>query len=148
MGCASSPRVSAHPPSRVLRRLIREAINGGPDFFREQHLDFRMVARHVAAIGRRLNTLARAANRGQVLGGAEVQETVNAARVEVAAVAALYYRAVAAASWRAWPPLHLEAGLPWPFGKTADDTAAGRWVVRQPSRRPLRFRRRRRKRPA
>ena len=51
-------------PSRVIRRLIREALTGGPDYFDDGVLDLRRMHRELASIGRNLNQLSRAANRG------------------------------------------------------------------------------------
>lgn len=56
-------------PSRIIRRLIREAITGGPDYFDDGLLELGRMHRELAAIGSNLNQLARAANRGAVVGG-------------------------------------------------------------------------------
>ena len=96
-------------PSRIIRRLIREAITGGPDYFddglREQH---RMRVA-LTAIGTNLNQLARAANQGQSLDGADVRRVINAGLVQVAGVEALYHQAVAAARGRTARALSEEA---------------------------------------
>ena len=42
-------------PSRVIRRLIREAINGGPDYFEDGREEIRRMRRQLTAIGRNLN---------------------------------------------------------------------------------------------
>lgn len=44
-------------PSRLLRRLIREALTGGPDYFDDGLLELRRMHRELAAIGRNLNQL-------------------------------------------------------------------------------------------
>ena len=77
-------------PSRIIRRLIREAITGGPDYFKDELLDLRRVSRELAAIGRNLNQLAKAANRGERVDAAEVTRVTNATRVQAAAVQALF----------------------------------------------------------
>ena len=39
------------PPSRIMRRLLREAINGGPDYFADGVKEIRMMHVHLAAVG-------------------------------------------------------------------------------------------------
>ena len=51
-------------PSRIIRRLVREALNGGPDYFDDGVLDLRRMYRELNSIGSNLNQLSRAANRG------------------------------------------------------------------------------------
>lgn len=77
-------------PSRIIRRLIREAITGGPDYFKDELGELRKMRRELTAIGRNLNQLARAANQGGVVEGADVRRVVNACLVQTAAVKALY----------------------------------------------------------
>ena len=77
-------------PSRVLRRLVREAITGGGDYFTDEMVGLRAVSREVAAVGNNLNQLARAANRGEWPAGGDVKRVVNAARVQTAALSARY----------------------------------------------------------
>lgn len=43
------------PPSRLLRRAVREMVNGGPDLFDDGVAALSEVARQLAAIGRRLD---------------------------------------------------------------------------------------------
>ena len=110
------------PPSRLLRRLLREAITGGPDYFKDDVKEIRMMHVHLAAVGRNLNQLVRAANRGEPLLNADVLRVVDVLRLQVAGIEAHYLKAVRAAAWRSWEPLYREAGLPWPFdpAETAD----------------------------
>ena len=77
-------------PSRVLRRLIREALTGGPDYFKDELVDRRGLVRELIATGRNLNQLARAANRGAVVEAGEVRRVVNAGMVQLAAFQALF----------------------------------------------------------
>jgi len=42
-------------PSRIMRRLIREALTGGPDYFDDGVLDLRRMHRELAVIGRNLH---------------------------------------------------------------------------------------------
>ena len=93
------------PPSRVARRLIREAVTGGPDFFADGVLELRAASRELAAVGRNLNQLARAANRGAGLAGPEVSATLTAVRTRVNAVDRVYRAAVRAAVRRTVVPL-------------------------------------------
>ena len=52
-------------PSRIIRRLIREALTGGPDYFDDGVLDLRMISRELNSIGSNLNQLSRAASLGR-----------------------------------------------------------------------------------
>lgn len=123
------------PPSRILRRLLREAITGGPDYFTDDVKELRMMHVHLAAVGRNLNQLVRAANRGEPLLNADVLRVVDVLRLQVAGIEAHYLNAVRAAAWRSWAPLYREAGLPWPFDQ---DEAATDRPTRQPGRGPAR----------
>jgi len=124
------------PPSRIHRRLLREAINGGPDFFENGIRELRTMRQHLAAIGRNLNQLTRAVNRGDVIDGADLRRVINAGRVQVAAVEALHLRTVAAAAQRAWQPLYREAGLPSPFDTAPATPATQSRPARPPGREP------------
>ena len=97
-------------PSRILRRLVREAINGGPDYFDDGLLDLRRMYRALNSIGSNLNQLSRAANRGGVVSGDDVRRVINAGIVQMEAVKGLYERAVKAAIGRAVLPLYEAAG--------------------------------------
>ena len=44
-------------PSRLIRRLVREALNGGPDYFDDGVLDLRRMYRELNSIGSNLNQL-------------------------------------------------------------------------------------------
>ena len=81
-------------PSRVLRRLLREALTGRPDYFKDELVDLRGAVRELAKIGGNLNQLARAANQGAGVRGADVRRVVNACTVQTAAVKELYRAAV------------------------------------------------------
>ena len=78
------------PPSRILRRLLREALTGGPDYFKDELADVARMSRELARIGRNLNQLAKAANRGEWVEAAEVKRVANATRVVVDAVQARF----------------------------------------------------------
>ena len=65
-------------PSRIIRRLVREAITGGPDYFDDGLLDLRRMSRALNSIGSNLNQLSRAANRGGVVSGDDVRRVINA----------------------------------------------------------------------
>ena len=114
------------PPSRIMRRLLREAINGGPDYFDDGVLEIRMLHVHLSAVGRNLNQLVRAANRGEPILNADVQRVVDVLRLQVAAIEDKYLKALGSAGWRAVRPLYDEAGLPSPFdhAEAADDRPA------------------------
>ena len=83
-------RALNQPASRVVRRLIREAITTGPDYFNDGLDAFRQVRRSLDRIGNNLNQLAAESNRGAPLEAAALKRVLNAVSVEVAAAAALY----------------------------------------------------------
>ena len=97
------------PPSRLLRRLLREALTGGPDYFKDELVDLRGLVRELTAIGRNLNQLARAANRGGVVEGAEVRRVVNAGMVQLAAIQARFEQVLETVVKRTVVPLSGES---------------------------------------
>ena len=107
-------------PSRIIRRLVREALNGGPDYFDDGLIDLRRMHRELASIGRNLNQMTKAVNRGQVLNGEEMRAVINAAVVQMEAVKALYFRGVKTTGKRMVWPLYQAAGLPLPQAEAAD----------------------------
>ena len=98
-------------PSRIIRRLIREAVTGGPDYFDDGVLDLRRMARELNSIGSNLNQLSRTANQGGTVSGEDVRRVINAGIVQMEAVKGLYLRAVRATVNRAVLPLYEEAGV-------------------------------------
>ena len=110
-------------PSRIIRRLVREALTGGPDYFDDGVIDLRNMHRELNAIGRNLNQLTRAVNQGQVLNGDDVRGVINAAVVQMEAVKALYGRAVKTTVKRAVWPLYQASGLPLPQTETGKEQA-------------------------
>ena len=99
------------PPSRIIRRLIREAVTGGPDYFNDGVHELERMSRELAAIGRNLNQLSRAANQGAAVSGDDVRRVVNAGIVQMEVVKGLYLEAVRTTVKRAVVPLYEEAGL-------------------------------------
>ena len=91
-------------PSRIIRRLIREAITAGPDYFDDGLLELRQMRRELARIGGNLNQLVRTANAGAAVEGAELRRVLNAVSVQVEAVKELYRRAELAGVGRAVVP--------------------------------------------
>ena len=95
-------------PSRIVRRLLREALTGGPDYFTDELRDVDKMSWELNAIGRNLNQLVKAANRGEVVEAAEIKRVANATRVQVAAVGQRFDQAIktvtkrraAALSWK------------------------------------------------
>lgn len=77
-------------PSQIIRRLIRETITGGPDYFDDGLIELRAAHRELAAIGRNLNQLVKMANRGEQLFGHEVAEELVAVKAQVDVVDELY----------------------------------------------------------
>ena len=80
-------------PSRIIRRLIREAITAGPDYFDDGLLELRQMRNELARVGGNLNQLVRAANTGAAVEGDELRRVLNAVSVQVEAVKELYRRA-------------------------------------------------------
>ncbi len=97
-------------PSRILRRLLREALNGRPDYFDDGLLELRRMRGELTAIGRNLNQLTRAAHQGAAVGGDDVRRVMNAGLVQMEAVKELYERAVKGAVTRVVLPLYEEGG--------------------------------------
>ena len=110
-------------PSRIIRRLVREALNGGPDYFDDGLIDLRRMHRELASIGRNLNQMTKAVNRGQVLNGEEMRAVINAGVVQMEAVKGLYLRAVRATVKRMVWPLYQAAGLPLPQAEAGKEQA-------------------------
>ena len=92
------------PASRVVRRLIREAITTGPDYFDDGLLELRQMRRSLDRVGGNLNQLVRAAHQGAALDAAAVHRAINAVAVQVEAVSAVYRRAEMAGVGRAILP--------------------------------------------
>lgn len=99
-------------PSRILRRLLREAITAGPDYFDDGLLELRRMRNELAAIGRNLNQLVRTANQGAAVDGDERRRVINAVAVQVEAVKGLYRRAELDGVGRAVGALPEDAVLP------------------------------------
>lgn len=123
-------------PGRLLRRLVRQAVTGGPDYFDDGVLEIRTMHRQLASIGRNLNQLARAVNRGDVIAGEDVRRVVNAGIVQMEAVKGLYLKAVRGTVRRVVLPLYEEAGLSLPKDEEGEDGAATGRPARQPGRGP------------
>lgn len=81
-------------PSQVVRRLVREAITGGPEYFANGVGEIRAAHRELAAVGRNINQLARAANRDERVVSKDLRRNLAAAKQQVEKVAALYRDAV------------------------------------------------------
>lgn len=70
-------------PSIFVRRLIREAVNQGPDFFDDGIKELRETNRQIAAIGRNLNRLVLMMNSGDPINGIDL-------RIEYESLSVLY----------------------------------------------------------
>lgn len=81
-------------PSQVVRRLVREAITGGPEYFADELSELRAAHREIAAVGRNINQLARAANRDEPVVSRDLRRNLAAAKQQVERVAVLYREAV------------------------------------------------------
>ena len=96
---------SLEKPSRIVRRLIREAITQGPDFFDDGVGELRSAHRELAAVGRNINQLARSANQGEKVMPVQLKRNLAAAKLQVERVAAVYRDAVERARQRTVRPL-------------------------------------------
>ena len=121
-------------PSQVLRQLIRIAATGGPDYVGAEKIALRMNARQLAAIGRNLNQLVRAINRGEHVAPDDLRRVLNATRVQCTVVHQTYFNAVRAAVRRIVVPLCEEAGLRSPFEIAAAEEQPRRGPGRPPKR--------------
>ena len=119
-------------PSRIMRRLIREAINGGPDYFKDGEKEIRMMHVHLAAVGRNLNQLVKAINRGELVPSEDLVRVLDIVRLQVAGIEDHYMKAVRAAAWRSWEALYQEADLSPPYDE-AEAVKAGQY--RRPQKR-------------
>ncbi len=81
-------------PSRLVRRLVREAITQGPDFFDDGLAELRAAHRELAAVGRNINQLAKAANREERVVPAQLRRNLAAAKLQVERLAEIYREAV------------------------------------------------------
>ncbi len=81
-------------PSEVLRRLVREAVTGGPDFFDDGLDELRAAHRELAAVGRNINQLAKAANRDKPVVASELRGELADVKARVDDVAGIYRGAV------------------------------------------------------
>ena len=81
-------------PSRVVRRLVREAVTGGPEYFHDGLVEMRAAHRELAAVGRNINQLARAANRDERVVSKDLRRNLAAAKQQVDRLAGLYREAV------------------------------------------------------
>ena len=119
-GLAQLAETLGETPSRIIRRLIREAINGGPDYFEDGAGEIRRMRYELTRIGRNLNQFARAVNRGERVMSADLRRAFNACTVQLEAVRLAYSHAVEAAAARAWRPLYRDGGGAWPFGEQTE----------------------------
>ena len=81
-------------PSELLRRLLREAITGGPAFFQDGLSELRTTHRQLAAVGRNLNQLAKQANRNEELLPEELRYELARVKDRVEAVSRFYREAI------------------------------------------------------
>lgn len=81
-------------PSRVLRRLFREAITAGPDYFEDGLTELRAAHRALASVGRNINQLAKAANSKEKVVSSDVRRNLAAAKLQVERLADIYRGAV------------------------------------------------------
>ncbi len=83
------------PPSRVIRRLIREAVSGDPDYFDDGLAEIRETHRQLAAVGRNLNQLTKLAHRGEALVPGDIAPDLEALAAQLERLAEQYGSTVA-----------------------------------------------------
>lgn len=81
-------------PSAVVRRLLREAVTGGPEYFGDGLKEIRTAHRELAAVGRNVNQIAKAANRDEKVVGKDLKRNLAAAKQQVDRLARIYGDAV------------------------------------------------------
>ena len=92
-------------PSEIIRRLVREAVTTGPDFFDDGLNEMRQAHRQLAAVGRNINQLAKAANRDEPVVSSELRGELADVRARVERVAGVYRTAVERTRKRVVKPL-------------------------------------------
>lgn len=88
------------PVSRLLRRAVREMVNGAPDPFDDGVLAMREAAKQLAAIGRNLNQLVASLNSGDYAYASDIVASVKDVRAAVEEARSRYARLVEASSKR------------------------------------------------
>lgn len=88
------------PVSRLLRRAVREMVNGAPDPFDDGVLAMRETAKQLAAIGRNLNQLVASVNRGEYAHATDIVAVVKDLRSAVEEARGRYARLVEASRKR------------------------------------------------
>src|SRR3954470_1189742 len=72
--------------SRIIRKMIREAVGEGPDLLKDDLNGVREAVRQVAALGRNINQISRAVNSGQAGGLTLDSQLLNAVARQVKSV--------------------------------------------------------------
>ena len=93
-------------PSALLRRLMREAVIGGPDYFADGLDELREAHRQLAAAGRNVNQLLKLANRDEPVVADELRGELATMLKRVVRVAEIYREAVARTRRRTVRALH------------------------------------------
>ena len=82
-------------PSELLRRLMREAVTQRPDYFADGLHELREAHRQLAAVGRNVNQLAKAANRDEAIVPSKLRGELASVLTRVERLAEIYRDAVA-----------------------------------------------------
>jgi hypothetical protein len=101
------------PVSRLLRRAVREMVNGAPDPFDDGVLAMREAAKQLAAIGRNLNQLVASVNSGDYAYATDIIASVKDVRAAVEEVRGRYARLVEASRKR-WVTVKGQGGRSLP----------------------------------
>lgn len=88
------------PVSRLLRRAVREIVNGAPDLFDDDIQALRDVSKELAAIGRNLNQLTAGVNSGDYAYASDIIASLKDVRASVEEARGRYARLVQASRQR------------------------------------------------
>lgn len=88
------------PVSRLLRRAVREIVNGAPDLFDDDLQALRDVSKELAAIGRNLNQLTASVNSGEHAHASDLIASLKDVRAGVEEARIRYARLIQASRQR------------------------------------------------
>jgi len=77
-------------PSKIVRRLVREAVTGGPDFFDDGIKELRESNRQLCAIGRNLNRLLKLLEMDKPINGIDLKNEYEGLKIGYAEMQRAY----------------------------------------------------------
>jgi len=93
-------------PSRVHRRLIREALTGGPDYFDTELAELKKFRGQLLAIGRNINQLTKLANQGEGVVPSVLRDDLADAKRVIDGASRLYLQAIERVTQRSLRKAH------------------------------------------